>query len=381
MDKELASWLALVRVPGFGPKKWFKLLGVESRLSNCFNDFKPRKAFRQWCKAEGIINCVPDWQGVEADLAWASGQACHIVTWLQSTYPAQLRNIYNAPPLLFVKGDINVLSRAQLAMVGSRSPTAQGKQDAQRFAHALAKEGIVITSGLALGIDAASHQGALEANGGTVAVLGSSVDRIYPPEHRQLAQEICAEGALVSEYPSGTQARSMHFPQRNRIISGLSLGVFVVEATLKSGSLITANYALNQGREVFALPGSIHNPQAKGCHQLIRNGAKCVENLEHIMEELRYQRFNFVDDKEKVTSHALPKKSTIMEDTPSTSPFLKHIDEMCTPIDLVVDRTGLTAQAVSLILLELELQGLVASVPGGYVRVATGGLSDERECN
>lgn len=223
----------------------------------------------------------------------------------------------------------------------------------------------MVTSGLALGIDAASHEGALHREGLSVAVLGSGLDNIYPSRHTNLAARLAEKGAVVSEFPLGTLVKPGHFPRRNRLISGLSKGVFVVESTLNSGSLITASYALEQGREIFALPGSIHSPLSKGCHLLIRQGAKCVDMLEHILEELS------VTQSQKALDFGIPKTEEKIS-SPSDR-LLVYINEVCTSIDDIVDQTGLTAREVSPMLLDLELAGKIGSVPGGYVRTTTGG--------
>lgn len=358
--KELPYWLVLNRMPGFGPQRFAALHQEEKSLSNCFSGEQLTTAFREWCKRHGIHNPQLDWRGVEKDLAWQSRNT-HILTWLQTAFPPLLKNIHSAPPVLFVKGQPAVLSLPQIAMVGSRQASLQGKENAKQFAMTLVEQGLVVTSGLALGIDAASHEGALQASGITVAVLGNGLDSIYPRSHSALAEKIAVEGALLSEFPIGTLPKPGHFPRRNRVISGLSLGVLVVESTLKSGSLITASYALEQGREIFAIPGSIHNPMAKGCHHLLRAGAKCVENVTHILEELSLHQ--------KVT----PKKSIqLTQIEAEQGELLAHIFEECTPIDSIVSKTGLTAKEVSSMLLELELRGIVTAVPGGYIRVATG---------
>jgi len=213
-------------------------------------------------------------------------QARHILTLHDPAYPALLKEIADPPPLLFVRGDPAVLSRPQLGIVGSRNPTPGGRSLAEDFARSLSRCGLVVTSGMALGIDAAGHRGALRGGGTTLAVAGTGPDRIYPARHRDLARAIVEQGAIISEFAPGTPALPSNFPRRNRIISGLSLGVLVVEAACRSGSLITARLAAEQGREVFALPGSIHNPLARGCHHLIRQGAKLVEDIEDIVEEL-----------------------------------------------------------------------------------------------
>ncbi|MGH8401460.1 MAG: DNA-processing protein DprA, partial [Gammaproteobacteria bacterium] len=228
----------------------------------------------------------PDWASVDQDQRWLETADANILPFTDAAFPALLRGIPAAPMLLFLRGDISLLDTPQLAMVGSRNPSTDGRRNAEGFAAYLAGCGLTITSGMALGIDAASHRGALKANGTTIAVWGTGLDKPYPPRHRELAEEIAAKGLLVSEFPPGTLPIPTNFPRRNRIISGLAIGTLVVEAATASGSLITARLAAEQGREVFAIPGSIHNPMARGCHQLIRQGAKLVESAGDILEEL-----------------------------------------------------------------------------------------------
>jgi DNA processing protein len=254
------------------------------------------------------------------------------------------------------------LGNPQLAIVGSRNPSVVGKETAHDFARSLTASGMVITSGLALGIDTASHQGALDAGGQTVAVFGTGLDRVYPARNRQLAHAIVEQGgALVSEYPPQMEPFPGNFPRRNRIISGLSLGTLVVEAALRSGSLITARFAAEQGREVFAIPGSIHNPLARGCHQLIRQGAKLVETAQDVVEELAPQL--------RAALAAAPEKAD-GGDAPSLEGESRHLldclDGGASSVDQLVQRSGLTADAVSSMLLLLELQGYVVSTAGGY---------------
>lgn len=357
--KELPYWLVLNRMPGLGPRRFAALCQEEKNLSNCFSGERPTRAFITWCEKWGVKTAL-DWSGVEKDLAWQS-HSRQIVTCESGDYPPLLKEIHSAPPLLFVQGEAKALHKSQIAMVGSRNASPQGKENASQFARALAQAGLVITSGLALGIDAASHEGALTADGLTVAVLGCGLDAIYPSSHRKLAERIVDNGALVSEFPIGAEPKPANFPRRNRIISGLSLGVLVVESTLKSGSLITANYALEQGKEIFALPGSIHNPMAKGCNHLIRQGAKCVESVDHILEELAL-----------CSKIAPPQKRQSTDFSSEKGGLISYIEEVCTSIDSIVMKSGLTAKEVCSMLLELELRGIVISVPGGYVRVATG---------
>ncbi len=296
----------------------------------------------------------------DAELAWLAEPGNHLVTWLDADYPPLLREIADPPAVLFVSGDRSCLSRPQLAIVGSRNPTAGGVQNANAFAACLSGAGYVITSGLALGVDGAAHRGALEAGGTTVAVTGNGLDRVYPRQHHALAHEIAARGALVSEFAPGTPPRREHFPQRNRLISGMSQGVLVVEAAIKSGSLITARLAADQGREVFAIPGSIHSPLARGCHMLIRQGAKLVETAHDILEELH--PFAVASPS---TDGTQPTSSGLIEQ------LLPHLGYDPVDVDTLVDRSGLTPDAVSSMLLNMELRGLVEAQPGGrYLRTS-----------
>src|SRR5215472_4667184 len=229
-----------------------------------------------------------DHAAIEGDLVWLTAHGARIVLATDPDYPPRLRQCPDAPAALYVLGSVEALSAAQLAMVGSRSPTAAGRATAREFAAWFAGAGLTVTSGLAVGIDAASHEGALAGGGATVAVFATGLDRVYPAEHAALARRIRAAGALVSEFPPRTPPLRRHFPCRNRIIAGLSLGTLVVEAARYSGSLITARHALDYGREVFAIPGSIHSPLSRGCHQLIKNGAKLVEEARDVTEELGF---------------------------------------------------------------------------------------------
>lgn len=316
----------------------------------------------------------PDWGKVESDLRWLEQPGRLILTLHDALYPDLLREIPDPPPLLYLQGDAALLNSWQLAMVGSRNPTASGRQTAEDFARYLAGGGLTVTSGLATGIDAAAHKGALKAEGHTIAVVGTGLDRVYPAKHRDLAHQIASTGLLVSEFPLGTPPKAENFPRRNRIISGLSLGTVIVEAALRSGSLITARMAMEQGREVFAIPGSIHNPLARGCHQLIREGAKLVETADHIIEELGALagvQFSAEKPSSPTTESALPE--TDLPDGDYQILF-EHLGFDPIHIDQLVVDSGLTADAVSSMLLLLELQGQVASMPGGrYVRTGSAG--------
>jgi DNA processing protein len=305
----------------------------------------------------------PDEAALDADLAWLESSGAHLVPITSAHYPALLARISRAPPVLYVHGDVAALSSPQLAMVGARSPTASGRSTARDFAAFFARVGLTITSGLALGIDAASHEGALQGNGLTVAVCGCGLDAVYPRQNAALAARIREHGALVSEFPPRTPPWPAHFPQRNRIISGLAFGTLVVEAARNSGSLITAQHALEQGREVLAIPGSIHNPLSRGCHKLIREGATLVESAAEALSELA----NFL------VVQPLASEPTARADSNAGLPRLDKEYEILldalgfepASIDVLVSRTGFPNESVASMLLILELQGRVAPHPGG----------------
>ena len=357
----------MLRAPGIGPARFARLL---EHFGSAAEAFAAGRA--EWVRLDLPATALdylsaPDWRGVEQDLAWLEQSGSHLLALDDRRYPPLLRQIPYPPPLLFVRGDPGCLRTPQLAIVGTRNPTPMGWETAHRFAAYLAGAGMVITSGLALGIDAAAHQGALSSGGRTIAVMGTSLDRVYPAKHRDLAHAIAGQGALVSEFPIGTAPAAGNFPQRNRLISGLALGVLVVEAAAQSGSLITARQAVEQGREVFAIPGSIHNPLAKGCHSLIRQGAKLVETAADILEELGS------------LAAAGAEASAFSVEAPSAAvnpldddyrQLLAAIGDEPAGVDSLVERCGLTAEVVSSMLLILELEGYVAAVPGGlYCRL------------
>lgn len=304
----------------------------------------------------------------EIDLTrrWLEKQNHALVTILDEDYPDLLKEISDPPIALFVKGDKRLLMRLQLAIVGSRNPTSMGKETAFDFANYLTDAGLMMTSGLATGIDAAAHRGALEAGGKTVAVCGAGLNTIYPTVNRELATQIVASGALISEFPLHAGPQPYHFPKRNRIISGLSLGVLVVEAARRSGSLITARLASEQGREVFAIPGSIHNPLTRGCHGLIRQGAKLVETAADVLEELP-PLANVVQEKHQQQTVEKVDITPILDKNHQR--LLSYIDYAPTPIDVLVARSGMKAAEVSSMLLLLELESLVQSEVGGYRKV------------
>ncbi|MCE9680549.1 DNA-processing protein DprA [Shewanella sp. AS1] len=302
---------------------------------------------------------------VEAALAWLdSDEHHHIITQSDPFYPSLLLEIPDPPPLLFVKGDSSALLKPSIAMVGSRAASQSGLAVGYQLSQELTRSGLVICSGMAAGIDGAAHQGALDAGGETVAVLGTGIEEVYPKRHAALYHKIQESGCVISEFWPDTKAFAGNFPKRNRIISGLSLGVLVVEATRKSGSLITARLALEQGREVFAVPGNILAGDHQGCHDLLRSGAKLVESAVDVIEELTpLLQFQL---EELQSRHHI--KDELASDLPFSS-LLASVGYEITPLDVVVEHSGKTIELVLEQLLELELQGWVSAVPGGYVRL------------
>ncbi len=359
-NPDIPYWLATLYLQGIGPVRFIRLLEHFHDIKRIFG------ASAEELKACGLLeNQIqslknPNWDAVDKDLIWCEKNDCHLISYVDEYYPKLLREISSAPLLLFVKGDITSLLKSQLAIVGSRNPTVTGRETAEQFSYCFAQADLVITSGMALGIDAASHHGALNAGGKTIAVCGTGLKHIYPASNKKLAQRIQENGALISEFPPDASPKAEHFPRRNRVISGLSLGVLVIEAALRSGSLITSRFAIDQGREVFALPGSIHNPLSKGCHYLLRQGAKLVETAQDVLEELGTinATITYVERKK----HNLDQ---------GQQRLLSQIGYEITPLDAIIIRSGLTTAKVSYMLLLLELEGYVISVPGGYVRVGS----------
>ena len=362
-QKLLACWLALHRTPGVGPITFMRLLEQFPSLQSLFEN--PRAAKNISDRSYQSL-LAPNWDLVEQDLIWFGEPDRHIVTIQDERYPSLLKEIADPPSLLFVQGDAGLLSEWQLGVVGSRNPSRLGRDNAFEFSRFLAHGGLTITSGLSDGINSAAHQGALAVEGKTLSVMGSGLDRVYPEKQYALAQDIVQEGALVSEFALGTPLRPENFPRRNRLISGLSLGVLVVEASSRSSSLGTARMALEQGREVFSIPGSIHNPLAKGCHQLIREGAKLVEKAEDIIEELGALAG---------VVEVLETKEATVNNGPQTLDSDYQLLFTCLgydpiEIDTLAEQSGLTVDIVSSMLLLLELEGQVASLSGGrYIRM------------
>ena len=367
--EDLRWWLALTRSPSLGARG----LAVLLQKFPDHLDLLQRIRAGDHRALPGRVRAglkTPDWRAVDSDLDWAERAGNHRLTRFGCTYPPLLLETADPPPVLYATGELRWLTSPMVAVVGSRRPTPNGAQTAHRFAGALTAAGLTVCSGLAAGIDGAGHAGALAASGATVAVVGTGLDRVYPAAHRRLAADIRAHGAVVSEYPPGTPPRAGHFPRRNRIISGMSLGTLVCEAALRSGSLITARLAAEQGREVFAIPGSIHNPLARGCHALLRDGATLVETVDDVLAEL------------PPLAGALQARMAISGVAPAAfadlpaecENMLRYVDFEPTPVDVLVARSGVTAAAVCAMLLALELQGYVSSAPGGgYFRCTESG--------
>ncbi len=356
------EWLALLHAPGVGPVTFHRLLERFGEPRNILA--AERGLLREAGLKDAAIDALrsPDQRTLEQDLVWLDGAGHHLVSTRDPGYPALLAAIPDPPPLLFVTGDLGLLASPQLAIVGSRNPTSGGSRTARDFARFLAASGLTVTSGLAIGIDAAGHEGAL-TSGSTIAVGGTGPDRIYPAANRELAHRIASSGALVTELPPGATARREHFPRRNRIISGLSLGVLVVEAAARSGSLITARMASEQGREVFAIPGSIHNPLARGCHALIRQGAKLVETAGDIIEELG-PLLGSLD----IAAATVPRGAGAADEPSLDADYLvllKCLGHDPVAPDALIQCSGFSAAVISSMLLILELEGHVVSVPGG----------------
>ena len=356
LDEELAAWLRLSLVPGLDSLKLRQLVGVYGTAQRVLD--AGRGALARHVRepvATAIAGDAPA-EALAAVVRWLEDPANRIVPLDACDYPRALLQIADPPPILYVKGRIDLLNRPALAIVGSRNATAQGVANAESFAQALSDAGLVIVSGMALGIDAAAHRGGLAGSSGSIAVVGTGLDIVYPARNRALAHELAERGVLVSEFPLATPPLPANFPRRNRLISGLSLGCLVVEAALGSGSLITARGALEQGREVFAIPGSIHSPLAKGCHALIKQGAKLVESAGDVLEELRLPAGT-------AKSAAPPPAGEIASRLPRQ--FLDALGFDPFDPDMLAARSGMNAAEVAALLTQLEIEGVVAALPGG----------------
>lgn len=352
----LRFFLALNRIKGAGPRTVAKWLRRWPDLEELFQQSAAQ--LEKEGLPSGLAQAIAafDFRLVEGDLAWLEQEEHHILTCDDPQYPSLLKEIHDPPLVLYAAGQISSLQGPALAMVGSRNPSVVGSENAEYFAKELASRGVTIVSGLALGIDAQSHRGCLAAQGATIAVMGTGIDHVYPLRHRSLAQEIKKKGLLLSEFPLKSPPVAGHFPRRNRIISGLALATLVVEAAIKSGSLITARFALEQNRDVLAIPGSIHNPKARGCHYLLKQGARLVTSIEDVVEELNLEQQIF---QQKINALKLAN---------SNEKLVKCIGFELTTLDQVMARSGLEFEQVACGLADLELEGIVKAVPGGYMR-------------
>lgn len=367
----IEAWLALLIAPGIGGRR-------AHRLAEYFDGpLGWTNAGVQELREAGLTPAMahslrhPDSVAMGRCKAWLQADDHHLITLEDPLYPPLLKSLDEPPLALFVVGDPGNLVRPQVAIVGSRNATTSGLDHARDFAATLARAGFVITSGLADGVDGQAHAGCLDAGGQTLAVMGTGPDRVYPARHKSLAQRITRNGALISQFVPGTEPKPGHFPVRNRVISGMSLGTLVVEAGLRSGSLITARQAADQGREVFAIPGSVHNPLARGCHRLIRDGARLVETADEVVEALAPLAGELAGAIGQLLAQdsppALDKSSRaphLLED-PDYQRLLDALGFDPTPVDQVIQRSQLTAAEVSSMLLMLELDGLVDAHPGG----------------
>lgn len=369
-DATLRAWLTLLRTPTLGS------VGVRALVTQAGSAVAACGEARRWRQALRLAPAAIDWiehpdaARIDADLAWLAQPRHHLVTCDEADFPPQLDALANPPAALFVAGDPALLLAPQIAIVGARSATAQGKAAARDFARTLARSGLVVTSGMADGIDGAAHLGALDSDGGTVAVVGTGPDLVYPRKHAELATRIGEHGAIISEFPPGTDGKPDHFPRRNRIIAGLALGTLLVEAGLQSGSLITARLAAEAGREVFALPGSIHNPLAKGCHRLIRDGARLVETAGEVIEALAPAAQALgADLRARLAAPGQPRQPgeapMARAQDPDYAKLMDALGDAPVSLDELLERTGLGAPAVSSMLLLLELEGAVAAAGNG----------------
>jgi DNA processing protein len=361
---EAESWLRFTLVPDLGSAAQRRLLTALGSPEDALAASPATLERVVGREATLALKRGPDPERIASALSWLEGDGARLLSLADPDYPQALLQIADPPVVLYARGHVELLRQPALAIVGSRNPTPGGVADADAFAEALSNAGLTIVSGLALGIDAAAHRGGLAGAGSSIAVLGTGVDRVYPARNRDLAQRLSGEGLMVSEFALGTPASAQNFPRRNRIISGLARGCLVIEAALRSGSLITARQALEQGREVFAVPGSIHSPLSKGCHWLIKQGAKLVESAQDVLEELQLER------------HAAPsgdagsaERSAGALDSAAQA-LLNAMGYHPVDLDLLCARTGLTPDAASAMLLRLELDGFISRLPGGmYQRI------------
>jgi DNA processing protein len=376
MNNETFYTLLLSLLPGVGSSRYWSLVNKYGSPKNVLLT-SPETLPRLTPEAKTALHEFQK-QGEMSPLACRGFQVLEtlervgsqLITHHQASYPGLLGQIHNPPPLLYTKGNVELLSLPQIGIVGSRNPTHIGLENTRNFARYLAQGGFTITSGLALGIDGAAHQATLSSKGGTIAVMATGIDQVYPQRHKGLADHIVEEnGLLVTEFAPGVPALAASFPRRNRIISGLSLGVVIMEAAIKSGSLITARYALEQNREVFAVPGSIHNPQAKGCHSLIKEGAHLVETGEDIVRQLAGIITHFINQQEEASNNSPePEKHPPINGAYNEKEkhILRSIGYDTVAIEQLIERTGLTSAEVAATLMNLEIKGVIKHSDWGY---------------
>jgi DNA processing protein len=371
---EPEAWLSLDLIPGLAGERVRALLGkfgapsavLAQNVSSIIAALNSAGLGRNSQKIAEAIVAGPEAEKLNAALAWLVSESNHLLTLADGDYPAALLEIADPPPLLYLKGDRGLLGRPGIAVVGSRNATPVGLQNAEAFSRSLSQSGLTIISGMALGIDAAAHRGGLDGGASSIAVVGTGLDLVYPARNKTLAKELVEKGLIISEFSLGTPALATNFPRRNRIISGLSRGVLVVEAALASGSLITARQAAEQGREVFAIPGSIHSPFSKGCHQLIKQGAKLVDEANDILVELQWRAAT----SKAATAPALSDGLKTTDET-TEDPILTAMGYDPVSIDALVERVEFAADQVMARLTELEIDGVIAPLPGGrYQRLA-----------
>ena len=355
-NSDIALWLTLNQTPGLGNAGVCQLLAKFGTPEAIFS-----ASTRQLTEIVNEEIAKKLSKGVDIDtiqpmLDWLKKDNAHLVTLADASYPQRLLEISNPPAVLYAIGHLSWLNHPSIAMVGSRSATPQGEKNAEDFAQSLCDNGLCVVSGMALGIDGAAHRGAIKSNGATIAVVGTGLDIVYPARHRDLAHKIAERGLIVSEFPLGTPSKAQNFPRRNRIISGLSVGCLVVEANLESGSLITARLAAEQGRDVFAIPGSIHSPVTKGCHLLIKQGAKLVESTADILEEL----------KNCLPAHSpFGSQHDIQVNPLETNQLLTGMGFDALNFEALLTISGLTTEALSSMLMVLELDGKIKTIAGG----------------
>ena len=360
---DLKLWLTLNQTPSLGNAGICQLLAKFGSPEAIFNASISQLREVVDDEIARKINHGVNIEAITPTLDWLKKDNAHVVTLADSTYPQKLLEISNPPVVLYAIGNLHWLNHPSIAMVGSRSATPQGEKNAEDFSMSLCNHGLCVVSGMALGIDGAAHRGALKASwqarGATIAVVGTGLDIVYPARHRDLAHKIAEHGLIISEFPLGTPSKAQNFPRRNRLISGLSLGCLVVEANIDSGSLITARLSVEQGREVFAIPGSIHSPVSKGCHQLIKQGAKLVENTQDILEELK----NLLPSNSPSGLTDKPNYQDTMHSEPNTVLACMGFDAI--NFETLLSVSGLTTEVLSSMLMVLELENKVAVLTGG----------------